>query len=322
MRAYRARLAEEPVLVVPALRDVDHVLRELASSGAVLGASVVRFARLFELMGQRCGGAPGRRAPRLRREAIAEQAIADAGLRRLKRSARGIGFVRAAIRLAAELERAMVEPDVLERALQRAGRARGRPGEAAAIYRRYRERLDAAGLVDAELFAWRSLDALRERPREFGRTPVFVYGFDDFTPIELATLETLAAAGVPVMVSLPYERGRPAFKAIAPLFERLAALADEHVELAATTHHYRSAALSQLERGLYGLGGVRAAPDGAVSLLTAGGERAEVELVAATLLRLLRDGVPPGQVAVVFRDPARYASLVGQVFGAYAIPHS
>src|SRR5947209_12343064 len=325
MRAYRARLAEEPILVVPALRDVDHMLRELAATGAVLGANVVRFSRLFDLIGQRCGGATRRRASRLQREAIAEQAIGDVALRRLRRSARGIGFVRAAIRLAAELERAMVEPDVLDRALERAGRARGRPAEAAAIYRRYRERLDAAGLVDGELFAWRALDALRERPLDFGRTPVFVYGFDDFTPIELSTLETLAAVGVPVTISLPYERGRAAFKAIAPLFERLAAIADEHVELPPTTHHYRpeaSWALSHLERRLYGPDGVRAAPDGAVSLLSAGGERAEVELVAATVLQLLRDGTSPGEVAVVFRDPARCASLVGQVFGAYGIPHS
>jgi ATP-dependent helicase/DNAse subunit B len=325
MRAYRARLAEEPVLVVPALRDVDRTLRELAATGAVLGATVVRFTRLFELIAQRCAAAPARRASRLQREAITEQAVVGVALRRLRRSARGLGFVRAAMRFTAELERAMVEPDVLERALDRAGRARGRPGEAAAIYRRYREHLDEAGLVDAELFAWRALDALRERPLAFGRTPVFVYGFDDFTPIELETLETLAAAGVPVTVSLPYERGRAAFKAVAPLFERFAARADEHVELPPTTHHYRPesrAALSHLERGLYGAFGGRADPGQAVSLLSAGGERAEVELVGATALKLLRDGTPAGEIAVVFRDPARYASLVEQVFGAYGIPHS
>ena len=37
---------------------------------------------------------------------------------------------------------------------------------------------------------------------------------------------------------------------------------------------------------------------------------------------MLRGGTPPGEVAVVFRDPARYASLVEQVFGAYGIPYS
>src|SRR3954466_15479538 len=38
--AYRARLEEEPILVVPAFRDVEHTLRELAADGAVFGAGV------------------------------------------------------------------------------------------------------------------------------------------------------------------------------------------------------------------------------------------------------------------------------------------
>ena len=45
-------------------------------------------------------------------------------------------------------------------------------------------------------------------------------------------------------------------------------------------------------------------PGGAVSFHSAGGERAEVELAAARVLELLRDGVAPGDVAVVFRDPS------------------
>ena len=44
--------------------------------------------------------------------------------------------------------------------------------------------------------------------------------------------------------------------------------------------------------------------------------------MAAEVLGLLRDGTPPGEVAVVFRSPDRYASLVEQVFGAYGIPYS
>src|SRR6185437_2100337 len=58
----------------------------------------------------------------------------------------------------------------------------------------------------------------------------------------------------------------------------------------------------------------------AVRLLAAGGQRAEVELVASEVLALLRSGTEPGDVAVVYRDPAAYASLVGQVFDAYGIP--
>ena len=43
----RARLEEEPILVVPTYQDVEHAQRELAERGAVFGASVLRFERLF-----------------------------------------------------------------------------------------------------------------------------------------------------------------------------------------------------------------------------------------------------------------------------------
>ena len=46
--------------------------------------------------------------------------------------------------------------------------------------------------MDRQLFEWRALDALRRDARAWGSTAVFVYGFDDFTPLELDALETLA----------------------------------------------------------------------------------------------------------------------------------
>jgi ATP-dependent helicase/DNAse subunit B len=58
----------------------------------------------------------------------------------------------------------------------------------------------------------------------------------------------------------------------------------------------------------------------AITLLEGGGERAEVELVAAEVARLVRDeGVAPDEIAVVFRRPDAAAALVGQVFDAYGI---
>jgi ATP-dependent helicase/DNAse subunit B len=329
--AYRARLEEEPILVVPAFRDVEHTLRELAAGGAVFGTTVVRFAWLFDTIAERCGTERARRASGVQRELLVEEAVRGLGPRELRDSAAQPGFARAAARLVAELERAMVEPGAFERALEQwagHGPRRRYAREVASIYRAYRERLEAAGLTDEDLFAWRAVDALRERPDAFGRTPVFVYGFDDFTPIELDALETLAErAGVDVTVSLPYEAGRPAFRAVAGLFERLRERADRHVPMPAISEHYDAAsrpALHHLERRLYegGGDGERAAPGGAVRLLSAGGERSEVELVAAEVLRILRAGTSPGDVAVVFRDPRRYASLVEQVFGAYGVPFS
>lgn len=353
----RARVDEEPLLVVPAFEDVEHNQRELAARGAVFGVHVVRFKRLFGQIAGRVG-VRGRAATRLQRELIVADAVRAADLDALAESAERPGFARAATRFVAEIERsladrsaagpAMVEPARLTQALRAwagEGPRRRHVDEIADIYRRYRERLEGAGLVDDELYAWSAISALRENPERWGTTPVFAYGFDDFTPLELAALGALGGpVGVDVVVSLPWEAGREAFRATAGAYAELSGLAGEEVELPALSDFYAPesrAALHRLERELFedvGLSqdasesnsgrhaaGIRLTstdPDRAVRIHLAGGRRAEIELCAAEVLALLRDGTVPGDVAVVLRDPRPYASTIEQVFGAYGIPYS
>jgi ATP-dependent helicase/DNAse subunit B len=338
LRAYRARLDDDPVLVVPRLEDVEHTRRELAEGGAVFGVRVLRFAGLFELVAQRAepGLAATPRAGSLTRELLVAEAVRRARLRTMGESARQPGFPRAAARFLAELGRAMVDPPGLRRALLAwagGGPRRAYAEDLAAIYDAYDDVIAEVGLVDEDRFARRALDALRREPRRFGATPVFIYGFDDFTRLELDALETLARhAEADVKVSLPFERGRVAFRANASAFAALSELADEHLELEPSTAHYvpgAQAALAPIERGLFepgsrALGGAAEAirPGEAVGLHLAGGERAEVELAGAEVLRALRAGALPGDVVVVMRDPEAYATLVEEVFGAYGIPFS
>ena len=339
LRAYRARLDDDPILVVPRIEDVEHTRRELAEGGAVFGVRVLRFAGVFELVAERVEPdlAATPRAGALTRELLVAEAVRRAGLRTIGESARRPGFSRAAARFLAELGRAMVDPPRLRRALLTwAGDGPRRPyaEDLAALYDAYRDVLAEGGLVDDDQFARRALDALRREPRRFGATPVFVYGFDDFTRLELDALETLARhAEADVTVSLPFERGRVAFRANATAFAALSELADEHLELAPSTAHYARGArapLSRVERSLFesgprtfGAGAAEAIPPGAaVGLHLAGGRRAEVELAGAEVLRALRTGVLPGDVVVVLRDPEPYATLVEEVFDAYGIPVS
>ena len=323
---YRARLDEEPVLVVPEFRDVEHAQREMAANGAVFGVRVARFGWLWGLIARRVGYS-ARVASSFQRELLVAEAVERAELRVLAPSARQPGFSRAAARFLAEVGRAGIEPDDFGSALSQwagSGPRRAYASEIAQIHSGYRAALERAGLVDRELFAWRTLDAFREDPGAWGATPVFVYGFDDFTEVELAGVEVLAEH-VDVALSFPYEPGRHAFDALSETFERLAARADEHVALEGVPDHYEPASrapLHHLERRLFDPPGERLEAGPAVRLHSAGGERAELELAAASVLEQLAAGTPAGDIAVVFRRPERYASLVDQVFSAYGIPFS
>ena len=325
--AYHATIDRDPVLVVPRFPDVDHYRRELAGRGAVFGVDVVHFPRFLDVLARR-GGVRGRALGRMSRERVAAAAIDQTPLAVLKRSAGTPGFAEALLRLVDELEERRVAPARWYRAMRAWGAAEPSRAayaeELAALYSAYHRALESLGRLDTRLRAQAALDALRLAPAAWGQTPVFFYGFDDLSALQRDVVETLAhSVQADVTVSLSYEPGRAAFAGRGETFQELMAIADRHLALEASAEHYASpsrAALHHLERGLFTDDGGAADPAGAVRLLEGGGEREEVELVAAEVARLLRvEAVAPEEIAVVLRRPRESAALVEQVFGAYAI---
>ncbi len=178
---------------------------------------------------------------------------------------------------------------------------------------------------DPERQATRALDLLRRTPVLWGSMPVLLYGFDDFTRLQLDAIETLGVVvGAPVTVSLTYEPGRAAFASRGDTFQRLLPLAAEHLSLPPRAEHYAPgarAALHHLERHIFEPDVPAPIPTGeALRLLEGGGERAELELVAEAIHGLLERGVQPGEIAVAHRSPERVAELLGEVFRARGIP--
>jgi ATP-dependent helicase/nuclease subunit B len=321
--AFRTALRREPWLVVPTTVDVAHYERELAREGACRGGRVATFAGLIGEIAKRAGYAAPIAGP-LQRERLVADAIVRARLQALAPVAGARGFLTAAVAFVAELERTLITPQRFAAAVRDWEDASPATREAAAIYDHYRRALDRLGRVDADLFAWRALDALRAQPGAWGETPVLLYGFDDFTPLERDAVETLARiAEAEVTISLTYEPGRTAFAGRATTAEELRQLASEVQELPPLAQHYDEAArpvLHHVERSLFEPNPTRVLAGDAVQLLTAGGERAEVELVAAEVLERLAAGVPADEIAVVLRSPEHRAPLVAEVFGAYGIP--
>ena len=352
----RAALPRDPLLVVPTAADVEHYQRELAASGIVFGAEVLTFSRLVREIASRAG-VDARPLGRVARDRVVRAAIADVRLRALARSAATPGFAAAAGALFAELQRSLVTPARFTSALRAwagaapagaagadspsslggpgapataagAGASGGRAAYAAelgALYSAYRDRLERLGRPDQEGHAWAALDALRAAPASWGGRPVFLYGFDDLTPIQRDAVETLVRhVGVDVLVALPYEPGRVASAGCAATVEELRPLADV-VALPERSEYYAAAArpaLHHLERSLFEPEPVRLPPNGAVRLLKAGGERAEAELVGAEVLELMRQGIEPADIAILLRGDAGTTALFAQVLAGYGIPVS
>jgi ATP-dependent helicase/DNAse subunit B len=327
--AYAAAAGRGALLVVPTADDARHFERELAADGVGL-LSVLTFEGLVGVIAQRAGYAQ-RRLSALQRERVLAGVLVRLDLDALRQSARGAGFQTAAGELIAELQRSLVTPQRFTTALRAwaAQDVRRAPftRDVGRIYAEYARELDRRDRADGERFAWRAIDALREGgPSAWGREPVFVYGFDDLTPLERDAIETLSRIpGVRVTVSLTYEPGRAALVARAESVEELRPLAAEVVELPASDEYYAPGAravLHRLERELFEDAPPPAGDhDGSVvTLLEAGGERAEAELVAGEILALRGAGMGLEEVVVVHRSAAAAEGRIRRVFAAYGIP--
>jgi RecB family exonuclease len=330
--AYAAQAARGALLVVPTAADARHYGRELIDDGVVLGA-VLTFGALASEIARRADYG-GRRLTELQRQRVLARVLARAELPSLRESAAAPGFRAAAGAMISELERELVGVARFRAALRawaaqdvrRAayGRDLGR------IYADYAAELERLDRVDAELFAWRAVDALRAAPTAWGSDPVLFYGFDDLDGVQRDAVQTLAGpAGAAVTVSLTYEAGRDALAARAETVEALRPIAAEVETLEPQDDHYADGAravLHHLERHLFAVGAPRLEPPEpvdpraaqAVTLLEAGGERAEAELVASEILALTRAGTPGEEIAVLYRSPAA-APLVTRVLEQYGV---
>jgi ATP-dependent helicase/nuclease subunit B len=129
------------------------------------------------------------------------------------------GFVPALGRAIAELKRAAVEPDVLERAIRASGAAAGsrqKRDKSLAIldaYRLYQDRLARAGAYDTEGLFWEARDLLAARAAGGGSQPpglegirvIVADGFTDFGPTQLAILRHLSRRLEKVVITLPLD---------------------------------------------------------------------------------------------------------------------
>jgi ATP-dependent helicase/nuclease subunit B len=317
--AFRAVSSRDPVLVVPTVDDVERFEEELTRDGeVVIGATVGTFDQLFALVARATDAPVGPAVSRTQRLRLAREASSRADLRILATSARRPGFPAALDELVSELQAALVDPTSLR---ERAADAGSYELEIASLYESYVSVRDELGLHDDHSLAAAATAALRGRREAWGTRPVFLYGFDDLTLEQLELVRELSA-GTEVTVALPWEDRESLTRARGALFAELRDFDGVVIERLASERRFtQSSTLFEVERR-FGEedGGEPIENDGGVALLASAGELAEVESVGAEVARLLDDGVPAGEIAIVLRDPRSAGALYRRVLTRFAIP--
>ena len=305
---YVAALDRDPCLVVPNRGEVERVERDLLTRvPALLGGWLGTFDGLSARIARR--SASETLLTPLQRSLVVRRVAAQASLEELGASARFAGFGDALGDALAELESALVEPEEVD-------------GELGRLYRAYRAELERLGAVDRELLAGRAAAAVGGDFAAWSGAPVFVYGFEDLTGAQWALLEALAGR-CEVVVSLPYEPGRPAFAALERIANDLARLSHGPPDELPAQNWYDSPALAHLERVLFEDREVEPPPlEGAVRFLEAAGRRGVLELVGEEVLGLLRDGVDAADIGIVVPSVDHMRAPLETAFGALGVPYA
>ena len=301
-------LDRDPWLIVPNRVDVDRVERELAGRlGVLLAGTVGTFDTLFAYL------AANGSASRILGES--ERGVSAASDRRQRpawmRSGRhrDSPVLRTLAAALTEVEAGLLDPQDLGPDL-------------AALTESYRTALERLGVCDRGQVRRRAVERLTTDLGAWDGAPVFAYGFEDLTGAEWRLVEALAGRGE-VHVSLPYEPGRAAFASLSQTANDLGRLADgDIVELAPGSTAYLPAGLAHVERRLFD-DDVEPAPlDSSVRFLEGAGRRATLELVAETVLDLVREGTAPEEIAIVCASLERSRASIETAFGSLGVPLS
>ena len=319
---FRENLSRDPLLVVPTADDAERFERELLEQGVLLGGSVLTFGGLFGELA-RAYELPWESAiSRSQRAWLAGAAVRRVDPRGLRRSTGRPGFAPALADLIEELQSAAVDPETFARL---AAEDSDYEQDLARLYAAWAEIRDELGLPDRHQLAASVATAIRSdaEGRRWGSRPVYLYGFDDLTEEQLDLVGVLAVV-TEVTVAVTYE-DRLALRARATLLANLKELVPaEHLGferyLKTDPEATPNTVLHHLERGFLEAGAERVEPGDGLFLLRSAGERAEAELVGGEVAKLLADGTPPDQIAIVLRSPGRSGRLWAEVLGGLGIP--
>lgn len=302
--------------------------QRLAAAGGAFGVHVFTFDRLVEA----CLNAAGEAYTELSEPVqyrLLRTVIDQLPLQHYAPLKTKPGFIQVNQHLITELKSALVSPmDFSAAAMQLEDTPRLL--ELADIYSAYQDQMRAQGWADRVGLHWLAVEALRERTLDACRDwPLLIVdGFDDFTPSQLALLKLLADRVDSCVVTLTQ-----AAQVNYPRYQRTVEMIADALGVAPqplpeiTPALPRHPALRHLAQQLFAppsdknSGSNVISGTKAVTLREVPDRAAEVRAALRWLKqRIVWDGVPPDQVALLARDITPYRHFIQQVATEFGLP--
>lgn len=309
------------IVVVPGNLLALHLRRRLAQEGP--GHANIHFMTLMDFARDLCSGWLLREgleeAPPVLEELLLEQVVSsvvpDDGYFAV---AKGRQVLEAALLSAlTDLKEACITPDEFQAwapspSIASHGPAKYR--ELAKIYSEYTERVGNLGFTDRNDILTKATDAIPSATP----TPIFVYGFYDFNPLQRKLLQSLIQTR-DVLVFFPWRRGT-AFDYALPSLTWLQRLGCEHVPLETEgTTGVRRIALTlfdPLETDTH------RDVESSLAIISAPGEPREVREIAREIIGWIEKyELKFSEIGIFLRTPEPYGPLLAETFSRLGIPY-
>lgn len=260
---------------------------------------------------------------------IVDDLIASGQIQYFSSIAGTSGFLDLISHFIAELKREEIWPEQLSEACARLKTdSRQKDQELGFIYDRYQVALHEMRRYDSEGRFWSARTALQEGMwGPFGQFDLIVLdGFADFTHTQYEILELLAARTSRLLISLPLEnasRRQDLFAKSMVARQVLESRLPGTIRCIACERNERADSRTQICEALFD-NPREIKPSEAtdqIQVLAVAGQRNEMEVLAVEVKELLLKGVPPEEIALVFRSTREYGDLIHETLSAAGIPY-
>ncbi len=318
-------LHSTPRVLVPTHLQVRAWRCRLAEAGGAIGVRVVTFDRLYA----ECLSAAGEVYTELSdpvQYRLIRAVVDDLPLTYYAPLTERPGFIQVLEDLIGELKAARIWPNTFTQAVAALGNE-PRLRELALVYAAYQERLQAQGWADRAGLGWLAVEALEERAPDVAQDwPLLVVdGFDNFTPVQLALLEVLAARIKNLIVTLTGTADDHQRTLAHRRFDQTRQQLEDTLGVRAAPLPEQSSrqalALAHLETSLFRGEAEQTAAADAVQLIEAPDRASEVRAALRWLkVRLVEDGMQPVEVALLSRDVRPYRPFILQTAAEFGLP--